>query len=741
MAYEDLLKDTSVVDPSNKDYFLLTITDLDINTTYPIQFRWAKNDKTFGPWSVSKIITTPGESSPGVPSQLTVVGGQAQMTVTWDGKSSTGSTLSNIDRLDIYIDGAPFDASKPADYMLSAGTKTIVAPAGDYIVAAYAVSKAGTRSAVNDPVTVTVTSVAEPIQSPVAPSASGFTSARVLSGMTVTWNGTYGSAWTGFEAINIYAGTSATLTNGTYVKVGQMTGNKVTNTITIPVDGTYVRYDTPVYIHASSVNKNQVESSIVANVTSQSLGARSAISSDLANNIITNTKLVDDAITAAKISTSAITTTKIADDAITSAKIIANAITADKITSSAITADKIAANAITATKIEAGSIDVTKLSAGTISTNNLESGIITATSYLRAGTKSSDGLTGARIEISSSTIAQTGTNVLPGLYVYNSEGTAVLKAPLSGGLEITGGGNFTGSLEIGSDNDIFKADGTVGIWLGNANYADADFRVSSNGVIRANSGTIGGWTLASSYLKNSVETFQIHSGNSAMYIGPYGSSSHLKISASGGIQHMEYVTVDGQSVPAESGNFTLSPNGNLTLKGTIKADTGYIGGQNGWTISTGSISSAGGDLKLSSQGEITMGEPTNSSGDDIASVVHMSGGFYGFDIFERAHNPSTGALLGTSNIISVDQFSSSYSGTIVLGDSGTYGRTAQVAKSAQISGAGTQNVNDNVFWSPTYTAYKSGGLRNMFTVSLGSWDPDLYPSALNGDVLLVYDPS
>lgn len=735
MAYEDLLKDTSVVDPSNKDYFLLTITDLDINTTYPIQFRWAKNDKTFGPWSVSKIITTPGESSPATPSTLTVVGGQGQMTITWDGNSATGSVLSNIDRLNIYIDGAPFDASKPADYMLEAGTKTIVAPAGTYLVAAYAVSKAGTQSAVNSPVEVVVTSVAEPIDLPIAPSSSGFTSARVLSGITVTWDGTYSSSWTGFEAINIYAGTSATLTNGTYIKVGQMTGNKVSNTITVPVDGTYVKYDTPVYIHASSVNKNQVESSLVANVTNQSLGARSAISSDLSNNIITSEKIVTDAITAAKIATNAITETKIASDSITSSKIIANAITADKITSSAITADKIATNAITATKISAGAIDVTKLAAGTISVNNLEAGTIASTSYIRAGSKSTDGLTGARIEISSATINQTGTNVLPGLYVYSSDGTAVLKAPLSGGLEITGGGKFTGNLEIGSDNAIFKADPTIGIWLGNSSYSSAPFRVSKNGVIKANSGTIGGWTLADNYLQNNDGTFEINSSSSTMFLGSYATENHLRFSPTLGIQH---TGSDGNA----TGNFTLSPNGNLTLKGIIKADTGYIGGQAGWTINTGEISSAGGKLVLGSNGEITMGEPTNSTGDDIASVIHMYGGSYGFEIFERAHTPTTGVLLGTSNIISVDQFSSSYSGSIVLGDSGTYGRQVKVEKSARVSTNGSTNsIVSQPFWSSTYAAYQSGGLRNMFTVSLGNWDPSLYPSALTGDVLLVYDPT
>jgi hypothetical protein len=39
MAYEDLLKDTSE-SKDDGNYFLVTITDLDLGTAYPLQFRW-----------------------------------------------------------------------------------------------------------------------------------------------------------------------------------------------------------------------------------------------------------------------------------------------------------------------------------------------------------------------------------------------------------------------------------------------------------------------------------------------------------------------------------------------------------------------------------------------------------------------------------------------------------------------------------------------------------------------------
>ena len=114
MAYEDLLKDSS--SPlDNKNYFNLTITDLNISTFYPLQFRWKYEDGTFGPWSAVKSITTSGESFPNVPSTLTVANNTpGYLQITWDGNTSTGTALTNFDRVDIYVNGAPFDSSKAA---------------------------------------------------------------------------------------------------------------------------------------------------------------------------------------------------------------------------------------------------------------------------------------------------------------------------------------------------------------------------------------------------------------------------------------------------------------------------------------------------------------------------------------------------------------------------------------------------------------------------------------------------
>jgi hypothetical protein len=92
MAYEDLLKDTSVADPS-KDYFTLTITDLNPNTSYPIQLRWKYKDGTFSNWSAvrrldAKTVSPKPSALPSTPTVKPVVGA---IELAWNGKTSTGA--------------------------------------------------------------------------------------------------------------------------------------------------------------------------------------------------------------------------------------------------------------------------------------------------------------------------------------------------------------------------------------------------------------------------------------------------------------------------------------------------------------------------------------------------------------------------------------------------------------------------------------------------------------------------
>ena len=60
---------------------------------------------------------------------------------------------------------------------------------------------------------------------------------------------------------------------------------------------------------------------------------------------------------------------------------------------------------------------------------------------------------------------------------------------------ITGSDIVGGTIAIGSANNIFKANGTDGIWLGNTAFASAPFSVSLAGALAATSATITGGTL------------------------------------------------------------------------------------------------------------------------------------------------------------------------------------------------------------------------------------------------------
>ena len=489
-AYEDLLKDTSVsIDKGN--YFLVTITDLQLNTSYPLQFRWKYSDGSYGLWSGSKTILTPGETLPGTPNlgSSDVVGDKGLIKITWNGLDSAGKPITNIDRIDIYIDGAPFDGTKSAGTFKTAGTQTIAAPAGDYTVVLYAVSSYGSKSAVSAARTVTVTSPAQTVLSPEDPYAPTVTAG--LASIIVEWNGKKSDGEGGFEdftagsfaGAKVFIGTTSDFTPSDNNWVHTLNFANGTNKVSVGVGtvinkslGTELQYGVPYYVKIDTIN-----ASGTANGQPVSAGG----------------------------------------------------------------------NPIT----------VSKLPASEIST-----GILTADNSITAGVED-----GQRVVMSGSTSP---------FIIYGTDGTTKLLEYLASGttgtLAIKGSGTFTGNLSIGTGDTVFKADPSVGIWLGDADYADADFRVSTNGILRAKSGTIGGWVLGSTFLQNTETspTFKISSQDSAIFLGDT-SGSNIKITPN---QIAHY----NGSTPSDK--FTLSTStGNLKLSGEING-----GSITGATIQQGS---------------------------------------------------------------------------------------------------------------------------------------------------------
>lgn len=516
MAYEDLIKDTSQ-SFENGNYFILTITDLDVNQPYPVQFRWKNKDGSFSKWGAAKTLITPGESDPATPRLQTgnVVGGAGYLSVTWDGKNSSGADLTNIDRVDIYIDGSPFDGTKPTDNFKTAGTKTFTAPAGAYTVILVAVSKLGTLSPTSSAITKTVTSLANPVATPEDPSAPTITTG--LASIVVSWNGkkSDGNNFTAgaFAGAKVYIGTSSTFTPSADNWVHSLNFANGTNQVSIGVgtvinktSGATLEYGTPYFIKLRTINASGTETS-------------------------------------------------------------------------------------TAIASSPTSVTVDKLPASEIKT-----GILAADAAITAGASS-----GARVVMSGASSP---------FIIYGTNGTTKLLEFIGGStgtLSINGGGNFTGSLSIGSGNDIFKADPSVGIWLGNLSESSAPFSVARNGVIRATSGTIGGWYLGSSYLQNASSSPTLRLGTGGIIVGAT-SSSYIDI-APDSITHRN-------SNGTSSGKFTLTTGSSpsLTINGAITASTFSLSGSNGDSWSSSGAFQFGGSsgIKYSGSGNLTIGSSGNT---------------------------------------------------------------------------------------------------------------------------------
>lgn len=138
----DDLRDTSTPD-TDKNFFKIVITDLELLTTYPLQFRWQYEDKTYSDWSAVKNVTTIGESVD-IPSQPTFDIGFGYLIVTWDGNNSTGSAMANVDRINVYLNNVFYGSIFAKGYT---GKLSLALAAGTYSITFKAVSKLGKLSA------------------------------------------------------------------------------------------------------------------------------------------------------------------------------------------------------------------------------------------------------------------------------------------------------------------------------------------------------------------------------------------------------------------------------------------------------------------------------------------------------------------------------------------------------------------------------------------------------------------
>ena len=60
-----------------------------------------------------------------------------------------------------------------------------------------------------------------------------------------------------------------------------------------------------------------------------------------------------------------------------------------------------------------------------------------------------------------------------------------------------------------------------------------------------------------------------------------------------GAKSSAFISASSGNLQISSSNFHLAENGDVTMKGVVTADTGYLGGTSGWTIASGKITSTG----------------------------------------------------------------------------------------------------------------------------------------------------
>ena len=152
-------------------------------------------------------------------------------------------------------------------------------------------------------------------------------------------------------------------------------------------------------------------------------------------------------------------------------------------------------------------------------------------------------------------------------------------------------------MTLGSGNEIFIADGDVGINLGNSSFASSPFSVTKAGVLKAISGTIGGWNLGSDRIF----------------------SDNINITSAGTIETSDFASgVKGWRISAlNNGTAEFE---NAVIRGTMKTTV----------FEKETVNAVGGQLYVANSTTLT-GSGTISASFTTMSVVNVSGftGSYG----------------------------------------------------------------------------------------------------------------
>ena len=671
LPFEDLLKDSSE-SFEDGNYFIVTITELELGTTYPLQFKWKYKDGTLGKdWSASYNINTPIKTVPNQPKLLVtdVVGGGRFIKVTWSGQDSAGNTLSNIDRVDIHISGTSFgDGTKPAGSFKIAGTQTFTAEPGVYIVQLKSVTVNGETSFFSDARTVTVTDVGEVIQTPTLP--TGLSVATAPFAVTVNWTGQYSSStFTGFKSIDIYAvssdlGSSVTSGITTTNLVGSLTVNNTPNKINISLDNLRQAlgltnnsdvYNATIFYYYNATNRDGTRfgSPTYTRINSSSVIPTKANFVDLANGVISIENLV-----AGNGAFSSWLRTGSAGGARIELSAVNNFTNGGYTVQKGLTAYSSGNTEIFKLDLSTGNLTIN--GSGTFS-GSLSAASGTFTGTLSAATGSFSGtITASAGSIGGLTIASNSLSNTAGTFSLDSGGKARFGSSTGNAIIIdpaagvgsayiyhstNGGSSASGKFTVGTDGtltitganvtgSITSTSGTIGGWTigsttitggsttlnSNGSITTSNFSVGTNGAITSTLGTIGGWTIGSNGLTSS--TVELKS-SSASGLNPNGAvivkGSLEKYLFGGDNSSMAIININA----AETQQFNIISFSPGIYQTTIGTSSGYIVANGNFYAGTvdASPSAQTAGISLASDGQLNV----RRSGDTPLNVHRYTG--------------------------------------------------------------------------------------------------------------------
>lgn len=253
----------------------------------------------------------------------------------------------------------------------------------------------------------------------------------------------------------------------------------------------------------------------------------------IAANSIVGYHVVANTISASHIAAFSITAQEIAAQSIVASRILAGTITADRIATGTITATQIAANTITSTQIQTGTIQASDIATGTLTSASGVFGTISA-NHITTGSLSADRISAGTLSVG--TIILNGAVLSSGNYNGNFDGGAgwsmngtnavfnnvTVRGTLSGVTGTFAGslsaatGTFAGAITggtitIGAGNNAFRADSN-GIYLGNATFASAPFRVTPAGAVTASNISITGGFMTGGSINIGSGAFVVSAG-------------------------------------------------------------------------------------------------------------------------------------------------------------------------------------------------------------------------------------